>query len=67
MIAIFFTGTQLPRLACFPQDQKCNRKSFTNEIVESINQECNPGAGYRITKMMKIHMDQCRAHNAAGT
>jgi hypothetical protein len=35
-----------------------------NEMMEGINQECNRTAGYRVTEMMKIHMDNCRTHNA---
>jgi hypothetical protein len=31
-----------------------------HEILQGINQECNRGAGYWVTKMTKIHLDNCR-------
>ena len=67
MITIFFTGNRLLKLAYLPQGQKYNQEYFINEILEGINQECNRGAGYRVTKTMKIHMDNCRVHNALET
>jgi hypothetical protein len=40
---------------------------FVNEIFEGINEECNPGVGYRMANTMKIHMDNSRVHNALET
>jgi hypothetical protein len=67
MVTIFFTGNRLLKLAYLPQGQKYNQEYFINEILEGINQECNQGAGYRVTKTMKIQMDNCREHNALET
>jgi histone-lysine N-methyltransferase SETMAR len=64
MITIFFTANRLMRLVYLPQGQKCNKEHFINEILEGINDECNHDTGYRVTKTLKIHMDNCRVHNA---
>jgi hypothetical protein len=59
MITIFFTGNRLIKLAYLPRGQKYNKEYFINAILEGINKECNHGVGYRHTKHMKIHMDNC--------
>jgi hypothetical protein len=64
MITIFVTSNRLLRLVFLPQGQKYNREYFINEILEGINEECNHGVGYRVTKTLKIRMDNCRIHNA---
>jgi hypothetical protein len=67
IVTIFFTANRLVKLVYLPQGQKYNKKYFINEILEGINQECNHGTGYRVTKTMKIHMDNCRVRNALET
>jgi hypothetical protein len=67
MVIIFFTGNRLLKLAYLPQGQRYNQKYFINEIFEGINQECNQSTGYRVTKAMKIQMDNCREHNTLET
>jgi hypothetical protein len=57
MITIFCTGTRLLKLGHASQEQKCNKKYFLNEILDETNEECNHGTGCRITKTMKIQMD----------
>jgi hypothetical protein len=64
MIAIVFLGTRLLKLVYLLQGQKCNKEYFTNAILEGMNKECNRGAGCRIIKTMKIHMDNSRGHSA---
>jgi histone-lysine N-methyltransferase SETMAR len=66
-VIIFFTANRLVKLVYLPQGQKYNKKYFINEILEGINQECNHGTGYRATKTMEIHMDNCRVENALET
>jgi hypothetical protein len=67
MITIFVTGNRLIQHAHFQGGQKYNKEHFINAILEGINEECNQGVGYRHTKHMKIHMDNCRVHNAQQT
>jgi histone-lysine N-methyltransferase SETMAR len=67
MITIFFTGRRLLRLVYLPQGQKYNKEYFVSEILQGIGDACNHGHGNRGTKSMKIHMDNCRVHNAADT
>jgi hypothetical protein len=62
MITIFFTANRLLKVAYLPQEQKYNKEYFINEILKGINQECNQGTGYRVTKTMAIQMDNCRVH-----
>jgi hypothetical protein len=50
-----------------PQGQKYNKKYFINKILEGMKRELNGGAGTRTTKTLKIHMDNCRVHNALDT
>jgi hypothetical protein len=50
-----------------PQEKKCNKEYFSNEMLEGIHEECNHGAGHQITKAMKIHVDNSRAHNVLET
>jgi histone-lysine N-methyltransferase SETMAR len=57
----------LLRHVYLPQGQKYNQKYFTYERLEGINQECNHGVGYRVTKTMSIHMDNCLGHQALET
>jgi histone-lysine N-methyltransferase SETMAR len=64
MVTIFFTGERLLNLAQLPRGQKYNGEYFVKEILEDINATCNQGAGYRHTKHMSIHMDNCRVHNS---
>jgi hypothetical protein len=65
MVTIFFTGNRLVKLVYFRQGQKSHKEYFIREILEGINQECKQGTGYMVIKMMKIHMDNCRVHNAS--
>jgi hypothetical protein len=60
MIRIFFTANRLLKLAYLPSGQKYRKEYFNNETVKGINQQCDQGAGYRVTNTMKIHMDNCR-------
>jgi hypothetical protein len=64
MVRIFFTANRLVKLVYLLQVQKYNKEYFLNETSEGINQECNHGTGYTVTKTMKIHMDNCRVHNS---
>jgi hypothetical protein len=64
MVTIFFTANRLLKLVYLPQGQKYNKEYFISEILEGINEECNHVTGYRVTKMMTIHMDNCRVHNS---
>jgi hypothetical protein len=64
MVTIFFTTNRFVKLVSSPQGQKYNKKHFINEILEGINQECNHGTGYMVTKVMTLHMDHCRGYNA---
>jgi hypothetical protein len=64
MVTIFFIANRLLKLVYLPQGQKYNKEYFMNEILEGINQESNHGTGYRVTKTMKIHMDNCRVHDS---
>jgi ATP-dependent Lon protease len=59
MLTIFITANRFLKLASLPQGQKYNKEYFLNEKLKGINQECNPGTGYRVTKVMTIHMDNC--------
>jgi hypothetical protein len=61
MVTIFCTAHRLLKLASSPHGQKYNGKYFFNEILKGINQECNQGTGYRVTKTMKIQMDNRQA------
>jgi hypothetical protein len=63
MSIIFFTASRLMKLIYLPQGQKYNKDYFINEILEGINQQCHHSTGYRVTKTMIIHMDNCRVHN----
>jgi hypothetical protein len=67
MITIFFTGNRFLRLVYLPQRQKCNKEYFISEVLEGMNQECNQGARSKVTKMMKIHMENRRVQNAPET
>jgi hypothetical protein len=67
MITIVFTGIRLMRLVHLPQAQKCNQKYLIDKGLESITQEWNSGAGYRIAKATKIHIASCRVHDALET
>jgi hypothetical protein len=67
MAIIFFTANGLVKLVSVPQGQKYNKEYFINEISEGINQDCNHGTGYRVTKTMNIHMDNCGVQNALET
>jgi hypothetical protein len=60
MIALLFTSTRLLKLIHLPQGHKGNKEYFTTEILEGIDEQCNHGAGYRITKTMKIPMYKSR-------
>jgi hypothetical protein len=63
MVTIFITVNRFLKLAYLPQGQKYNEEYFLNEKLKGINQECNYGTGYRVTKVMTIHLDDCRGHN----
>jgi hypothetical protein len=65
IVKIFITVNRLLKLAYLPQGQKYNKEYFLNEKLKRINQECNYGTGYRVTKVMTIDMDNCRGHNAS--
>jgi hypothetical protein len=65
MFTLFFTGTQLVNLAQLPRGRKYNAEYFINEILEDIHVTCNNHDGYRHTKHMSIHMENCQVHNAA--
>jgi hypothetical protein len=67
MLTIFFTANRLVKLVYLPQGQKYNKEYFINEILEGINQKCNHGTRYRVTKTIIIHMDNCRVHHALET
>jgi hypothetical protein len=67
MIILFFTGIRLLKLVRLPQGQQCNKERFVNETLAKSNEECNHGAGSRITKTVKIHMDNSRVPNALET
>jgi hypothetical protein len=64
IVTIFFTANRLVTLVYLPRGQKYNKEYFINEILEGINQQCNHGTRYRVTKTMKIHMDKCRVHDS---
>jgi hypothetical protein len=57
MIKLFVLDIRLLKLVHLPQAKKCNKKYFINELLEEIHEECKHWAGCRITKAMKIHMD----------
>jgi hypothetical protein len=67
MITIFFTGTRLLKLFDSPQGQKWNKDDFINEILEGSSQKCNRSAGYKVTKMMKIQLDNRGVHRTPET
>jgi ATP-dependent Lon protease len=64
MAAIFITANRFLKLAYSPQGQKYNKEYFLNEKLKGINQERNHDTGNRVTKVMTIHMDNCRGHDA---
>jgi ATP-dependent Lon protease len=64
MVTIFITANRFLKLAYLPQGQKYNKEYFLNEKLKGVNQECNHGTGYRVTKVMTIHMDNSRGYNA---
>jgi hypothetical protein len=64
MVALFITANRFLKLAYLPQGQKYNKEYFINEKLKGIDQECNYGTGYMVTKVMTIHMDDCRGRNA---
>jgi histone-lysine N-methyltransferase SETMAR len=65
MFTIFFTGTQLVNLAQLPRGRKYNAEYFINVTLEAIHVTCSNHDGYRHTKHMSIHMENCKVHNAA--
>jgi hypothetical protein len=63
IITIVCTGNQLLKLVDLPPRQKYNKEYFMNETLEGSNEECNRSAGYRVTKTMKTHLDNCQVQN----
>jgi hypothetical protein len=63
----YFDWAGLLKLVYLPDGQKCNKEYFVNKIFEGINGEYNHGAGCRITKTIKIHLDNSRVHNGLET
>jgi hypothetical protein len=64
MVTTFFTANLLLKPAYLFQEQKYNKEYFLNETLEGINQEYNHCTGFRVTKAMKIQMDNCRVYEA---
>jgi hypothetical protein len=67
MGTMVFTGNRLVELRYLLPGRKRTEEYAINERLERINEACNQGVGYGVTKKMTIHMDNCPVHTAIET